>query len=518
MAVEPIGLSVEGAPQGRLGLHPIPLVKRTVTAFIGRTERGPVNEPVLVTSYDQYRQHFGGHTPFSFVSYCVQHYFLHGGQAAVIVRVANRATRATISVPAGAETLQLQARKPGSQESLRVSIDYDRIPEDAEHFNLVVQRVSLKSQLVEDQELYPSLSMQPSDPRYIVDALRDSSLVRVVAPLPARRPDATRPHQPGEPVPYIRAHTPGSDGEALTDYDIIGSNQEGTGLFALQRGEPVDLLCIPPAPNRDLGITTFVAAERFCGQQRCMLIWDPPWSWDRPDVAVRSIRATQLTSQNALTYFPRIRQRGDLVRYAAGLPACGVIAGILARNDMGGVWRCFSAATSVLKLPFAAVTEVSDREAATLNRFGANVILRGAVGSFHIAGNATLTGPNTAATLWRRLDKRRLVFFVLNSIAAATRDLHLKLGDREIEHSLETCVTTFLLGLFKQGALAGQTSSQAFMIKRYSERATSGADLVLRIGLALQRPGEFVSFDISYGPHACTIRPAPGLDAEQLVS
>lgn len=517
MAVEPIDFSIEGAQTGRTGIHPIPLVKRTVTAFVGRAERGPVNEPVVVRSFDQFRQIFGGHTSFSFVSHTVQHYFMHGGHTAVMVRVANRATRASIAVPAGRETLQLQARQPGSQECLRVSVDYDAVDRDKDRFNLVVQRVSLKAQLIEDQEIYPTLSMQPSDKRYVIDALRDSALVRIVAPLPAGRPDATRPRRPGDPVPYIKQHTAGSDGEPLTDYDIIGSNQEGTGLFALQRAEPVDLLCIPPAPNRDLGITTFVAAERFCGQQRCMLIWDPPWSWDSAQAAVRGIRASQYVSHNALTYFPRIRQRGDLVRYTAGLPACGAIAGILARNDGSGVWRSLSGETSALKMPFAAVIELDARDMAMLKRFGANVVSRSTTGGFLVHGNATLAGPNGAATIWQRLEKRRLMFFVLNSILAATRAVHLALDDRETARNLEFQVMAFLMGLFKQGALAGQTAAQAFQLKRYSERET-GAALVLRVGMALHRPGEFFSYDFAYRPDGCTVRASPALDAEQLVS
>src|SRR5690242_7292062 len=80
----------------------IPLEPRTVVAFIGRTERGPLDEPVAIQSFDQFRRVFGGHCSFSFVSVAVEHFFLHGGEAAVVVRVANRAGRARLEVAAGA--------------------------------------------------------------------------------------------------------------------------------------------------------------------------------------------------------------------------------------------------------------------------------------------------------------------------------------------------------------------------------------------------------------------------------
>ena len=517
MAVEPIDFSVDDTAGKRRGIHPIPLVKRTLTAFIGRTERGPVNEPIALSSFDEYRRFFGSHVTFSFVSYAVQHYFLHGGQSAVVVRVVNRATRAGIELKAGDETLYLQARHPGSQEHLRVSIDYDGVEYDSSRFNLVVQRLrGAQSQLVEDQELYPRLCMRASDDRYIVDALQHSALLRLSAPVPGQRPDATPPKRPGEPMSYLATSTLGSDGSELTDYDIIGSGREGTGLFALLRTEPIDLLCIPPAPHRDLGITSFVAAERFCERQRCMLIWDPPWSWDTSAAAVRGVRSSLYASHNALTYFPRIRRRGDLVRFAGGLPACGAIAGLLARSDACGVLRGLTDEIGALQTSFTAVEELAAKDITVLRRFGVNTLSRGPGSHYIVEGKVTLADPGRMSNAWRKLDRRRTLFFVLNQIVVATRSVHRGLDDRETVRNLEFQLTAFLIGLFKQGALVGRSASQAFLLRVVDTMDDS--QLVVRVGVALQRPGEFVSYDFTYGPSGCTVRPAPALEAQQLVS
>src|SRR5689334_3233646 len=137
MASEPVDFS-PGPAEPQDGSDVIPIVTPTVVAFIGRTERGPLNEPVVVKTFDDF-----------------SHVFAHGGAVAVIVRVANRATRATLDIPAGRETLRLQARQPGSREHLRVSVDYDRVERTPDKFNLVVQRVSRAgSQLVDDQEVF----------------------------------------------------------------------------------------------------------------------------------------------------------------------------------------------------------------------------------------------------------------------------------------------------------------------------------------------------------------------------
>src|SRR5690606_7785947 len=111
MAVESIGFRAEH--HARDTAAPISLSPATVAAFIGRTERGPVDEAVPITSFDEYRRVFGGHTALGHVSYALQHYFLHGGEIAVVVRVANQASRAALEIPAGDGALRLVARRPG---------------------------------------------------------------------------------------------------------------------------------------------------------------------------------------------------------------------------------------------------------------------------------------------------------------------------------------------------------------------------------------------------------------------
>src|SRR5690606_25317854 len=119
-----------------------------------------------------------------------------------------------------------------AREYLRVSIDYHRVADDPHRFNLVVQRIGRPgSNLVEDQELYTGVSLEPSDRLFVADVLRDSELVRLEGPLPGTRPDATLPAYPGAAIPYLDMSAAGAGGHELTDYDIIGSDEEGTGLF-----------------------------------------------------------------------------------------------------------------------------------------------------------------------------------------------------------------------------------------------------------------------------------------------
>jgi len=521
MASEPLDFASQ-AERSIDGEDVIPIVTHTVVAFVGRTERGPLNEPIPIKSFDEYRRVFGGHCSFSFVSFAVQHFFLHGGEAAVVVRVANRATRSLLEVPAGADVLRLQARQPGSREFLRVSVDYDRVEHSQDRFNLVVQRLGRPgSQLIDDQELFEALSMDPTDDRFVVDALHDSELVRLVGPLPLTRPDATRPTRPGEPIPYLAATVPGTDGDELTDYDVIGSNSEGTGIFALDRCEQVDLLCIPSPPGHDLGSTSFVAATRYCERRRALLIWDPPWQWSSASAAVFGIRTSGLVSPYALTYFPRVRPRGDLGRYKDGMPASGVVAGLLARCDRDGVWRQLPIEEGALRANLAPLVDVNAKQALVLNRVGVNAFMRVQPGLAALQGNVTFAGSAAVATSWQHLAVTRLVAFVLRSVERHTRWVFTAERSDELATDLERQVWIFLSRLKQRGAFAGTTPEQAFFVRSAtaldsrSAGARKGVAITLRVGFAPERANDFHTYDFRYHEPSMTTEVVLVPDAER---
>ncbi len=83
-----------------------------VTAFIGRTLKGPVASPVRIQGFAAFTQVFGGLWQPSPLSYAVEQFFDNGGREAVIVRAANGAHCATLTLPAGADALRLVAVNP----------------------------------------------------------------------------------------------------------------------------------------------------------------------------------------------------------------------------------------------------------------------------------------------------------------------------------------------------------------------------------------------------------------------
>ncbi|HSK17780.1 MAG TPA: phage tail sheath subtilisin-like domain-containing protein [Longimicrobiales bacterium] len=74
------------------GVPTITGVSTSVTGFIGRARRGPVNRARIIHGFGEFESAFGTLWEQSALGYAVQQYFLNGGATAVIVRVDGGAT------------------------------------------------------------------------------------------------------------------------------------------------------------------------------------------------------------------------------------------------------------------------------------------------------------------------------------------------------------------------------------------------------------------------------------------
>ena len=86
MPVQPTypGVYIEEVPSG---IRTIMGVSTSITAFVGYSREGPLNEPIPVLSVEDYERAFGGLCRECSLGYAVSHFFAHGGQQAVVVNV-----------------------------------------------------------------------------------------------------------------------------------------------------------------------------------------------------------------------------------------------------------------------------------------------------------------------------------------------------------------------------------------------------------------------------------------------
>jgi phage tail sheath protein FI len=78
------GVYVQEIPSS---VHTIMGVSTSVTAFVGRALRGPVNEPMIITNFADFERTFGGVWSQSYLGYAVQDFYMNGGSQAIIVRL-----------------------------------------------------------------------------------------------------------------------------------------------------------------------------------------------------------------------------------------------------------------------------------------------------------------------------------------------------------------------------------------------------------------------------------------------
>lgn len=482
----------------------IPVTRESVTAFIGPAPRGPVNIPIAIRSLEEFLARFGVPGYLSRMEFLLYQYFENGGTLAIVVRVCRSGHRNRITLPGPEGELLLDALNPGPLEYLRAAVDYQGIGTDEpRRFNLVIHRCRAPSQpLVEEQESFTGLSVDPRAADYVGDVLARSSLVRLAADPPAARPAPTQEGWPGVRYVYSRATWQGDN--TPTDYDLIGSREDSTGLFALEQVPWIDFVCLVPGlSGATLGPVALFAADRYCRERQAMLLLDPPQSWEEVRDVVRTQRERGFASANAISYFPGLESPPHAAP-AGNLSAAGAIAGQLcaAGLELSGPQALSLGRTR----PCLALEPAEVRRLANL---GVNALLRAGPGAaIELTGLVTMARSGGVATSWNSLRRRRIALFVLSSVERYTRWAAFEAPSPALWQELRAQVGAFLGALQSRGLFAAADGAEAFYVKCDVDTngavRSAGPRLVLVLGLALARPGEFVAFRIAHDADGCT--------------
>jgi uncharacterized protein len=476
------------------------------TAFVGRTLRGPVNRPTFITSFTEFQHVFGGLWQPSPLGYAVEQFFDHGGREALIVRVANGARSATLTLSAGASALRLRAMRPGTREFLRASVDYDNIPvEHGTEFNLTIQRVRAQGTAqVEDQEIFRRLSVAPAAEGYLPRAIAGSELIQLAGEMPAQRPDRTVDAASGLAIGYVNSNSDGDDGAPLTDYDLIGSAGEHTGLFALDHSDYFNLLCIPPlSRDQDVGPSTLLVGARYCKERRALLIVDPPATWHTADDALRGMRDWSFFSENALMYFPRVLAHDKLRGHFEAFAPCGAVAGMLARCDEAApVWVPARNDEAILRPGYRPTCLVTEDRRMRLATLGVNIIqaVRSAA-RIGVASRTLAAGTATNAD-WQYLAARRLALNIVNSIERGTRWVAMAQPHIEVADAAAAQVRAFFESLYENQAFGTRPMEDAFLVL-----CDQRSEFELVIGFATRSTPGFHTFRIVHSASGSKVVP-----------
>jgi len=435
--------------------QPIDVCPETTAAFVGRALRGPLNTPVLIANFGEFRRRFGDVWGRSSLGPAAKQFFEHGGKRLYVIRVANNARGAMLCLPASGSALVLRSVEPGSTEFTRAAVDYDGIDDDNESlFNLTLQRVNPLNARVLDQEYFEQIAWEEESNAFVVDALSTSEMARVEHPYPTHRPEKTTVVDRSYESAYVNHTQAGTDGSELSDYDLIGSRRERSGLFALEQVEFFDVLYLPPpGKGRDLGPAAVLAAELYCRERSAMLIVDPSPDWTSAVSAVKGVRDLGYASSNLLGYYPRVRVRGsddDVSR-----PVGSALAGLLCKQDRTyGPWQSLNQHGMGLHRSLQPEREFSAEDEHLLKRAGLNVLTPGPVGKARLAGSMTMGRGSEGNATFARLPVRRFCLQIINSISRATRWAVFEPANSTLANRLRAQVLTYLDCLNDLGAFA----------------------------------------------------------------
>lgn len=503
------GVYIEEIPSG---VRTITGVATSITAFIGRALRGLDNEPVRIQSFSDFARQFGGLWTKSTMSYAVQQYFLNGGQDAIIVRVHNGATTATLSLPGSGGTLDMEASSPGEWgKNLRATVDYKtKDPSDNKLFNLTFQEFTKPASEVSSEpepeeivatENLRNLSVSEDSSRFYKKVIEiESTLVDVVE----GSTNLTEPPSEGS-----ANATESVDGNPITDAQISHPDlkDDREGLYALDKADLFNLLCLPPLTrDTDIGDSTLGAAATYCKKKRAMLIVDPPSSWKgkqaipTAETEINTIRSTVGTDNatNVAVYFPRLKMADPLKenRTEEFVP-CGAIAGIFARTDtQRGVWKAPAGIDASLVSVREFSYKMNDGENGRLNPKGLNCLRVFPVYGRVVWGARTLAGDDQLGSEWKYVPVRRLALFLEESLYRGTQWVVFEPNDEPLWAQIRLNIGVFMNDLFRQGAFQGKSPAEAYFVKCDKETTTQSdinrGIVNIIVGFAPLKPAEFV--------------------------
>jgi uncharacterized protein len=186
------------------------------------------------------------------------------------------------------------------------------------------------------------------------------------------------------------------------------------------------------------------------------------------------------------------------------LPPSGAIAGVYATIDASrGVWKApanvsLNAVREVRKLRDDELNDLNIPNAGNGKAINAIRLFRGQ--GILVYGARTLAGSDNE---WRYVPVRRLFLMVEESVKKATEPYVFEPNDANTWTKVKGMIENFLLGLWRDGALAGAVPKDAFFVKVGLGQTMTADDIlngrmIVEIGMAAVRPAEFVILKFSH--------------------
>jgi uncharacterized protein len=529
------GVFIEEIP----GAKPIEGVGTSTGAFVGIAEKGPVNNPQLITNMTQLLDTFGGFLPAAYLTYAVQHFFNEGGTRCYVVRAFKLSSAPTTANPrpdlarlelratadaASAIVMSVLATSEGAWgNNIKVkaeAMDFSPAtpPDSSTKFRLRVFYQAPGAAEPALVETFDQLSMaeflgttsmpNPNHVEARINGISKYITVHDVTNDPAQIAPPFLP--PAADLPTTLAG--GSNGAALVPNDLIGSVAVGTapatGLKAFDTVDDINIVLIPDLVNPAFVVAdarnATIAAFTYCENRKdCFFVADPP-SGQSPQNVLAYKRATTPFSGNAFNskfgalYYPWIYVTDPITGKPKLFPPSGAIAGSYSAADVRrGVHKAPAGIEDgYLNSAIDIERVITTGEHDTLNPEGVNVIRKFPTAGIVIWGARTVSADPES----KYVNVRRLLLFLEESIQKGTQWVVFEPNDYVLWKKITRDVSAFLRIQWLEGKLVGDKVEKAFFVKCDAEtNPPDSVDLgrvITVIGVAPSKPAEFVIFRI----------------------
>jgi phage tail sheath protein FI len=300
-----------------------------------------------------------------------------------------------------------------------------------------------------------------------------------------------------------------SGGGALSADDLIGREDQHTGISALDGVDLFNLLCIPPDrgdfADADLA-RVYQKAAAYCGQRRAMLIADPPQKWSAAlragkldDIQPTDLGIGEPAAASCAVYFPRIEKPIDAAGTdVAVFPASGAIAGVFAASDeRSGVWKAPAGIAATIGGIVDIELPLTDQQNGELNVRRINCLR-----NFSSVG-PVVWGARTLRTVdddYKYVPVRRLAWYIEESIYRGTAFAAFEPNGQTLWSKVNGSVSGFMTALWREGGLFGASAAEAYFV-RCDQTTMTPADIAngtlnIVVGFAPVKPAEFVVLQI----------------------
>lgn len=274
-------------------------------------------------------------------------------------------------------------------------------------------------------------------------------------------------------------------GNSTTAQALLAAIQSAAdpAYTAIRNGEVITLVATTPGEAGAALVLTYTDAGANGG---AVVSGEGTFSWALPDKSLYNTIIASLQSKLMNLY-----------------PSASM-AGVYARIDsQRGVWK--APANVEIRSILRPVVAISHEEQEVMNvdaTSGKSInVIRFFQGKGNLVwGARTLAGNDNE---WRYIPVRRLYIFIEESVKKATEFVVFEANDANSWLRVKTMIENFLTNLWREGALAGAKSEQAFFVRVGLGQTMTALDIlegrmIVEIGLAAVRPAEFILLKFSH--------------------